>query len=127
MLDMKHLLLIVALLLALPQLTEAGKPKPKPPFDPRILVTAIDLAKKSITLTTINSKVEDTVTLADEGSYGKNEIIINGESKKFSDIKVGLMYVSMIEVQHDVASSLTFVSDPGAPKVPGSTTVATSK
>ncbi len=118
---MKNILLLVVLLLAIPQITTAGKPAPKGPLDTRILVTAVDAAKKTVTLTTIKTKFVDIVTFADEGQYGKNEVIINGEPKKFSDIKVGLMYVSMVEVQHDVVSSLTFMDSPkiasnGTPK-----------
>jgi hypothetical protein len=105
----------ISLTLALaPTLLIAAKKKRIPP-DLRNIVTEVDQAKKSVTITAMHNKSTSVLTMADAKNY-PNEVIINGETKTFADISTGLQYMTSIEVAPGVIQSITLRTADPAPK-----------
>jgi hypothetical protein len=106
-------ILMFSLLLLSLSLSEAKKKRVPP--DMRNIVTAVDPATHSITVTSMFDKVAVVYQMADPAAY-PNEIIIDNQEKKFTDITKGLQYVASVEVSPNVVQSITLRKADPAPK-----------
>jgi hypothetical protein len=96
-------------------LLSAGKHKHVVPPDLRNLVTAVDPASHSITITSMQRKRDTVLVMADPNSY-PNEVIINGTPKTFGDIVKGLQYMTSVEVKPNVIESISLRDADPAPR-----------